>query len=75
MSEAPVKYDRLVTFNRVAGVVATLSFAALLLISEERSASMYSAAFYVFLASILSLIVLTIFTARCKRRHGVHRHG
>jgi hypothetical protein len=75
VSDALVIYDRLVTFSGVAGVVAALSFAALFLISEERSASAYSAAFYIFLASILSLILLTIYTARFKRRHGVHRHG
>jgi hypothetical protein len=75
VSDALVIYDRLVTFSGVAGVVAALSFAALFLISEERSASAYSAAFYIFLASILSLILLTIYTARFKSRHGVHRHG
>lgn len=75
MTEAPAKYERLVMVARVIGVFTAASFGALFLINEEEAPGLYSAVFYAFVLIMLSLIVLTIYTSRFKRSHGIHRHG
>ena len=75
MNATLANYERLVTFGRVVGLLAVASFGALFLIEEGQSPSLYSAIFYAFVLIMLSLIVLTIYTARFKRRNEIHRHG
>ena len=75
MTEALTKYEKLVTAARVVGVLAALSFGALFFIKEDNAPTLYSAVFYAFVLIMLGLIVLTIYTSRFKRSHGIHRHG
>ena len=75
MSAALEKYEKLVTLGRVIGTLAAASAGALFLIEEPEFPALYSAVFYAFVLIMLSLIVLTIYTARFKRRNEIHRHG
>jgi 4-hydroxybenzoate polyprenyltransferase len=62
-------------WGRAVGGSAAVAAGGLLLVSEEQAPAIYSIMFYAFVLSILGLIVLTIYTSRFKRRHGIHRHG
>ena len=75
MSAALEKYEKLVTLGRVIGLLAAASAAALFIIEAAEFPALYSAVFYAFVLIMLSLIVLTIYTARFKRRNEIHRHG
>lgn len=69
------KYEKLVILGRIVGLAAVVAFGSLYLISEEQAPTIYTIVFYVFCLIMLGLIVLTLYTSRFKRRHGIHRHG
>ena len=69
------KYEKLVNWSRVTGVLVLLSGALLFLLNEDDRPTFYLAAFVVLQISILGLIGLTVLTARFKKKHGIHRHG
>lgn len=69
------KYEKLVILGRIVGLAAAVAFGSLYFISEEQAPTICTIAFYAFCLIALGLIALTLYTARFKRRHGIHRHG
>jgi NhaP-type Na+/H+ or K+/H+ antiporter len=75
VSEHLAKYEKLVGWGKAIGVLALASGGALFLVSEDQAPAAYLAIFITFQVAVVSLIILTIYISRFKRRHGIHRHG